>query len=59
MLVYQDRELKVYTTNNLLLILKGDNIIKEMYIEDKCLVDDIIIELKEKKQTISKVLMAR
>ena len=47
MLIYQDKDIKVYTTNNMLLILKGNNIIKELYIEDKSLVDDVIIELKE------------
>lgn len=48
LLVYKDKKIKIYTTNNLLLVLKGESIVKEVYIEDKCLIDDMIAEYKEK-----------
>lgn len=49
MLIYKDKQIKVYATNNLLLVLNGETIIKELYVEDKCLIDDIVTEYKEKQ----------
>lgn len=59
MLIFQDNETKVYLTNNLLLILEGDSIIKEMYIKEKCMVDDAIIEFRERKQKSNKLVAVK
>ncbi|MCK9470651.1 MAG: hypothetical protein M0Q88_02730 [Bacilli bacterium] len=51
MLIYENKDLKMYVTNNLLLVLKGDNIVKDVYFEDPSMVEDLILEVKESLYT--------
>jgi len=51
LLIYENKDLKMYVTNNLLLVLKGDNIVKDVYFEDPSMVEDLILEVKESLYT--------
>lgn len=49
MLIHEDvkKKLKIYYTNNLLLITRGDNVEKEMLIEDESCLEEELLEIKE------------
>jgi len=48
MLVFKKDDLEIYTTNNLLLVLKNDVIIKNISFKDSDILDDLILETREK-----------
>lgn len=52
MLIYKDEDIKIYQTNNLLLVLEGDKVEKQVYIEDKSLLEEEINEMKEKSMCL-------
>lgn len=49
MLRYEDKEIKIYTTNNFLLVLDGDKIVKEMFIEEDCFLEDAVTRILEER----------
>ncbi|MCQ4924835.1 hypothetical protein NE686_17165 [Tissierella carlieri] len=56
MLIYQDKDVKIYATNNLLLVLKGDSIEKQIHIEDKNLLEEEALTITEKMNSASPIV---
>ena len=56
MLIYQNDKVKIYKTNNLLLVLDGDRVDKDIHFEDESLLEEELLEIKERSILISKLV---